>query len=254
MYPKGKAYAIKALELDDALAEAHCAFGTYYLLAEHKVELADKELQRAITLNANYPDVYHYYCHWFEVQGRPEEGIPQMEHGLELDPLSAIIGEELGWAYYHARRYEKAAQQLHKTIELDPAFLINYLTLAQVYEQMGRNQDAIATLHKLMTLPGGDWPEPLAELACAYAMSGNKAEAQKIIQQLNERSAREYINPYTLATIYVALGDKNRAFESLENAVSEGGAYMAFLKVEPKFDPVRSDPRFVDLLRRIGLN
>jgi TolB-like protein/lipoprotein NlpI len=249
--PKAKAYAMKALEIDDALAEAHCALGTYYLFFERALPAAEKELKRAIALNPSYPDVHHYYCHWFESQRRMDEGIAEMKRALELDPLSLLIGEELGWAYYHARRYDQAVQQLRKTMELDPAFLINYLTLAQVYEQMGLHKEAIAEMQKLMSLPGGDWPESLAELGCAFAASGNTVEAQKIIQQLNERTAHEYVSPYVVATIYVAVGDKDRAFEYLEKAIPDRSPYLAFMKVEPKFDSLRSDPRFADLIHRI---
>src|SRR5207248_5470655 len=103
--PRAKAYALRALEIDDGLAEAHCALGTYYLLFENRLAESEKEFKRAIALNPNYPDVYHYYCHWFETQARVDEGIPVMRHGLELDPLSLIIGEELGWAYYHGHHY-----------------------------------------------------------------------------------------------------------------------------------------------------
>jgi TolB-like protein/Flp pilus assembly protein TadD len=251
--PKAKAYATKALELDDTLAEAHSALGTYYLFFEWNFPLAERELKRAIALNPSYPDVHHYYCHLLESQGRHDEGIAEMKRGLELDPLSLLIGEELGWAYYHARRYDEAVQQVQKTMELDLGFLLNYLTLSQIYEQMGRNNEAIAQVQKLMSLPGGDWPESLAELGCAFAASGNTAEAQKIIQQLNERSTREYVNPYIVATIYAALGDKDRALEWLEKSIPDRTSFLVFLKVEPKFDLLRADPRFADLMQRIGL-
>jgi TolB-like protein len=251
--PKAKAYALKALEIDDALAEAHCALGTYYLFFELALAPAEKEFKRAIALNPSYPDVYHYYCHWHESQGRVDEGIALMRRGLELDPLSLLIGEELGWAYYHGRHYNEAVAQLKKTMELDPTFPINYLTLAQTYEQMGRSEEAIAEMRKLMAMPGGDWSESLAELGCAFAYAGNKAEANEIIQQLNQRSGREYVNPYVIATIYVALGDKDRTFEWLNKAIPERTAYLAFMRVEPKFDPLRSDPRFGQFVRQIGL-
>ena len=157
--PKAKAYAIKALELDDSLAEAHCVLGTYYLFLERKLEPSERELKRSIALNPNYPDVHHYYCHWFESQDRVSEGIAEMKRGLELDPLSLLIGEELGWAYYHARRYDEAVAQIRKTMELDPMFPLNYLTLAQIYEQMGKFSEAIAELNKARAIPGGDWVE-----------------------------------------------------------------------------------------------
>jgi TolB-like protein/class 3 adenylate cyclase len=249
--PKAKAYALKALEIDNALAEAHCALGTYYFFFELAFAPAEKEFKRAIALNPSYPDVYHYYCHWHESQDRVDEGISLMKRGLELDPLSLLIGEELGWAYYHGRHYNEAVAQLKKTMELDPTFPINYLTLAQTYEQMGRSEEAIAEMRKLMAMPGGDWSESLAELGCAVAYAGNKAEANKIIQQLNERSGREYVSPYVIATIYVALGDKDRTFEWLNKAIPERTSYLAFMRVEPKFDLIRSDPRFDDLVRRI---
>src|SRR5262249_35155987 len=137
-------------------------------------------------------------------------------------------------------------------IDLDPGFQINYITLAQIYEQMGRNQDAIIVIRKLMAMPGGDWSESLGELGCALAGAGDKSAAEQVIQHLNERSAREYVSPYVLATIYVALGDKDRTMECLEKAVPEQSSYLAFIRVEPKFDSMRSDPRFIDFIGRIG--
>jgi TolB-like protein/class 3 adenylate cyclase/Flp pilus assembly protein TadD len=248
--PKAKAYAEKALALDDALAEAHCALGTYYLFFERVLAPAETEFKRAIELNPSYPDVHHYYCHWFESQARVDEGIPLMKRGLELDPLSLLIGEELGWAEYHGHHYDEAAAQIKKTIELDPGFLINYLTLAQIYEQMGRNNEAVAELRKVLAMPGGDWGESLAELGCALAKSGDTEAAKKIIQQLQERSAREYISPYVIATIYADLGDEDKTLEWLEKAIPERSTWLAFIKVEPKFDRFRSDPRFAAFVER----
>jgi TolB-like protein/class 3 adenylate cyclase len=251
--PRAKAYALRALEIDDGLAEAHCALGTYYLFFERAVADAEKELKKSIALNPSYPDVYHYYCHWHEAQGRVDEGIRLMKRGLELDPLSLIIGEELGWAYYHGHHYEEAVAQIKKTMELDPTFPINYMTLAQTYEQMARNQEAIAEMRKLIAIPGGDWYESRAELGCALAGSGDRVAAEKIIQELNQRSAREYINPYVIATIYAALRDKDRTLEWLDKAIPERSPFLVFIKVEPKFDFLHSDPRFADFIRRIGL-
>jgi tetratricopeptide (TPR) repeat protein len=158
---------------------------------------------------------------------------------------------ELGWAYYHGHHYEEAVAQIKKSMELDPAFTVNYMTLAQIYEQMGRNQEAIDVMRKLLAIPGGDWFESRAELGCALARSGDRAAAAKIIQELNERSAHEYINPYVIGTIYAALSDKDQTLEWLEKAIGERSSYLAFIKVEPKFDFLHADPRFDHLVRQI---
>ena len=217
-YPKAEAYALRALKLDGDLAEAHVSLGAYNLLYEWNWPKAEEELRRAIELNPNYPEAHHFYGHYLETIGRMNEAIAEFKRGLEIDPLSLIINNELAWAYYHARRYDK---------------------------------EAIAELNKALAV-SGNWSAVVAELAYVYAVSGRRDEAQKIIQELKERAAKEFIDPYLIALIYSGLGEKGQAFEWLGKAYEERSSYLTWIKVEPKFDPLRPDPRFVELLRLIG--
>jgi adenylate cyclase len=184
--------------------------------------------------------------------GLPEESIAEMRRALELDPLSLAMSTEMGWSLYIARDYDQAIAQCEKSIELDPNFIDSYACAAQAYEQKKMYPEAIANMKKARAI-AGDAPTVLTELACAYALSGQKTEAQGLLDALKERSGREYVDPAVIALIYTSLGDRDRAFEWLEKAFAVRSFWMTWLKVEPKFDPLRSDPRFKELMRRVGI-
>jgi tetratricopeptide (TPR) repeat protein len=183
---------------------------------------------------------------------RVDESIIETKRGVELDPTSLIINAEVGWAYYCAHQYDQAIAQSLKTLELDSNFVYASWIIAMSYEQKGMYQEAITELRKARHL-SADWSYIVAELGYAYAKSGERAEAEKIIRELDERAAREYIDPVLIASVYVALGEKDHAFARLEKAYEERAGLLPWAKVEPKFDPLRGDARFVDLLRRVGL-
>ncbi len=177
----------------------------------------------------------------------------ETQRALALDPLPLIINAELGWAYYWSRQYDRAIEQFHKTVEMDSNFSFVYWGLAQAYIETQRHAEAIASLEQAVAL-SRDWPVIVAELGYAYARSGNKAKAQQILAQLQERLAKEYIDPVLLANIYIALDKKDRAFEWLEKGYAQRACvWMIWLKIEPKYDPLRSDPRFTALLQKMGL-
>ncbi len=176
-----------------------------------------------------------------------------MRRALELDPFSLSMNMEMGWSFYIARDYDQAIAQCRKVIELDPNFTAAYSCTAQAYEQKKMYAEAIADMNKAKALVGDD-PGLIEELACAYALSGQKTEAQKLLDALKERSAREYVDPGLIALIYTSLGEKDQAFEWLEKAYQARSSWMTWLKVEPKFDSLRSDPRFTDLMRRVGIS
>ena len=172
---------------------------------------------------------------------------------MALDPLSLMLANELGWTYYNARQYDEAIAEADRMVELDPKLPFAYLILAMPHGQKGTYDEAIAELKKARTLPGGSLPAILAELGYAYATSGRKAEAQEIIKELRERATREFIDPVNNAIIYIGLGEKDQAFASLEKAYQEHSVSIIWLNTEPKFDSLRSDPRFGDLMQRVGL-
>ena len=251
-FPQARAYAEKALLLDETLAEAHLSLGMVRLLYEWDWPGAEKALRRAKELDPNNPQTYHFYGHYLQVVGRVEEAINETKRSVELDPTSLVINAELGWAYYCARQYDQAIAQDRKTLELDPNFVYASWVIAQSYEQTGRYQESVAELKRARTIDA-NWPYVIAELGYAYAASGERSEAEKILQQLKDRAAREYIDATLIAYIYVGLGQKDQAFAWLEKAYQERSGLVPWLKVEPKWDPLRGDARFADLLRRIGL-
>jgi tetratricopeptide (TPR) repeat protein len=253
MMPKAKAYLSRAVERDVAVAEAHVTQGAIKYFFDWDWSGAESELRQAIELGtsdeASAHDLYAY-CLW--ANGKFTEGIAEMKRAQELDPLSLVISEDLGVAYYHSRNFDQAIQQQHKTLELDPNYFFGYLRRGQAYAQKGMSKEAIDDLTKAQTL-SGNWPASTAELTCAYALAGQMSKARAMLKELKERAQREYIDPYLIALVHSTLGDHDAAFEWLGKAYESRSPWMGWLKAEPKFDPLRSDPRWGPLLRQIGL-
>lgn len=251
-FPKVQVAALRALELDDSLAEAHVSLGAYYVFYDQNWPRAEQRFLRAIELKPNYGDAYHFYGHYLQAVGRVDEAVAMTERGLELDPLSLIINAELGFAHYLARRYDEAIAQYRATLELDPNFVFASWGLGQAYERTGQHEEAIAELTRAVSTSGG-WPTVVAELGCAYAAAGQRAEAEAVVVELKRRAAREFVDPALIALVYCDLGETDEALEWLERAREGRSSWMVWLAVEPKFDRLRSDPRFVELLRRVAL-
>jgi TolB-like protein/Flp pilus assembly protein TadD len=250
-YAKAKAAAGRALELDETLAEAHTSLAVS-LIGEWNLPESNREFQRAIALNPNYPTAHHWYgCNNLLLMERFDEAIAEGKRAQELDPLSLIINADLGYDYIYARQYDKAIEQLRKTIDMDQTFYYAHWQLGVAYELKGSFPQAIAAYQKANQL--SDNPALLALLGHAYAGSGQRDEALKKLNQLKETGKQRYVSPYSWAIIYSGLGDKDQAFNSLEKGYQDRIAKMAFLKIEPLFDNLHSDKRFADLVHRIGL-
>ena len=248
---KGRALAKKALELDDTLAEAHTSLGVISTWFDYDWAAAEREFKRAFELNPNYPSAHLWYGFLLTASGRADESIEETKRAIELDPLSPEANTGLGIYLFYARRYDEAEHQLRTTIDLIPDYWFAHLYLARVAEKKGQLSAAIIQLEKTRLMEGAA-SEVLAALGYAYAISGKRAEAKRIIGELSESSQRSYVWPYNIATIYAGLGDKDRAFEYLEKEYAEGAYYLNFLKTDPELDSLRSDPRFETLLRRVG--
>ena len=239
-YPKAIQAAMKALQLDENLAEAHVALATPKMAYEWDWAMAEREYKRALALNPNDANARRQYGIQLMYQGRFREAIAEMRRSLDLDPLSARTSRELSTVFFHARVYDQAIEQGRKTLDLDPNYVRAYHTLGRAYLQKGMYTEAIAALTK--------WPDVgTGFLGYAYAVSGRRTEAMEIIEKQKEKGRSE-----SVAMIYAGLGDKDRAFEWLEKAYKDH-LYLLTLKVNPESDPLRSDPRFDALLRRIGL-
>jgi TolB-like protein/class 3 adenylate cyclase/Flp pilus assembly protein TadD len=251
-FEQGRSYAQKALALDETLASAHLSLGIVKLFYDWDFTEAAKQLRRAKDLDPNNAQIYHFYGHYLELVGRADEGVQETKRGVELDPTNLIVNSEVGYGYYLARQPDLAIDQMRKTLDLDSTFSYASYVMASAYEQTKKYQAAITELNRARPI-SGDWSWIVGELGYVYALLGNRVEAEKTINELNSRETREYVDPVLVAYIYIALGDKDRAFASLDKAYRQRSGLICFLQVEPKFDLLRSDPRFQDLERRMGL-
>jgi serine/threonine-protein kinase len=252
-YPKAKAAARRALEIDDSLAEAHTSLGA--ALADYDWNLAEsnKEFERAIELNPNYANAHHWYAREnLIIMGQFDKALSEMRKAQELDPLSLIINANYGKAYFNARRYDEAIQQLRKTIEIDPGFFVAHHYLGSAYAMKGNFSEALSEYQKAHQLNEND-PHVLALMARLYAVAGKKAEAVKTLEQLRSFARTHYVADYNFALVYAGLGEKDKAFEALEKSYRDHTVDMLTLYYDPLIDDIRSDPRFAGLLRRVGL-
>jgi serine/threonine protein kinase/tetratricopeptide (TPR) repeat protein len=250
--PKAEEAARKALELDDSLVETHVEMASNYTMYDFDWPAAEREFQRALSLNPSYAPAHEYYSWYLISVGRTDQAIQEGQRAVELDPLSAENHLMLSWDLYFAHRYDQAAAELHKCLELDPNYWIGYFYLGQVYTQQGRFDDAIAAERKSVEiLKSASWP--LAEIALDYALSGKTAEARQALRDLLANSRHIYVAPYGIAAVYAALGDKDQAFAHLEQAYAQRSQFLDFLKFDPELDSLHSDPRFQDLLGRMIL-
>jgi len=249
--PKAKAAAIRALELDGTLGEAHNSLAFCLDGFDWDFESAGKEFQRAIELNPGYATAHHWYAWHLSLLGKYDEAVAEMRKAQDLDPLSLIINADFAELLVLAHSYDESIRQSRKTIEMEPNFALAHNQLAQAYLQKHMNDEAAAELQKAAQLSGGS-PTVLANLARAYAASGKKSEATKILNDLRKQSTAAYSHAPEIAVIYAALGDSDQAMNWLEKGYE--GRFNPGVLLRPGFDPLRSDPRFQDLVRRVGLN
>ncbi|HEV2094919.1 MAG TPA: FlgO family outer membrane protein, partial [Chthoniobacterales bacterium] len=250
-YPKAEEAAKKALELDDALAEAHTSLATALCYYDMDFPRATVEFERAIELNPNYATAHQWYGdHLLVVLGRFDDAITEEKRALELDPLSLVINTDLGNAYRLARRADEAIEQARKTLEIDPNFYYAHRNLGLAFEQKGALGAAIGEYQKARAL--NDEPKMLGLLGHAYASSGNKTEALKILEQLKELYKQRYAPAYSFALVYLGLGDKEEALRWLEKSYEDrAGSEIGRIRVDPFLDPLRGEPRFQALAEKV---
>jgi TolB-like protein/Flp pilus assembly protein TadD len=244
--------ALKALEIDDTLAEAHTSLASVKEQFERDWEGAEREFKRAIELQPGYTNAHHWYAYLLAQLGRLDEAAMEIRRARELDPLSLIINADLGWVSYLARQYDKAVEQLRKTLELDQDFVRAHYLLGRTYLEKTMYDQATLEFLAATSLSERS-PVYLAGLGCAYAASGKRHEAIHILNELEERSKGRYVPPYDIALIHISLGQKENAFTWLEKAFEEGSDFKDELGVGPILDPLHTDPRYRDLLRRMNL-
>jgi TolB-like protein/Tfp pilus assembly protein PilF len=251
-FPKAKAAATKALEIDDLLAEAHTTLAHVRMWYEWDWSGAERGFKRAIELNSNYPTAHHWYSLHLSFLERPQEALTEIRRAYELDPFSLSINLDMGVVYFNARQYDEAIKQFYKTLEMNPDFFHAHLFLADTYEQRGMYEEAAAAFEKVITLSGGS-VEMAAGLRNGYKASGERGYFQEKLKLLEGRWRREKEGAYQIAEFHASLGEQDRALEWLEKLYERRDMSLVNLRVTPKFDVLRSDPRFQDLLRRVNL-
>ena len=249
-YPKAMAAAQKAVALDDNLAEAHSTLGAITMFYQLDWAKAEREYKRAIELNPNHTDTYELYSYLLSATGRLSEAIDVIKRGLAVDPLSLPLLDDTGQAYYWARRYDEALQHYRKSIDIDANHPGAYSGVGVVYEQKGMYKEAIEAFQRAIDSTERT-SNLLGLLGHAYAVSGKRGEALKILDELKQMEKVKYVSPYDLAVLYTGLGEKDKAIEQLNKAYEQRAGWVLMLKTEPLFDPLRSDARFAALVQRL---
>jgi tetratricopeptide (TPR) repeat protein len=251
--PRARAAALKALEIDDSLAEAHASLAHVKTNYEWDWAEAERLWRKAIALEPEYATAHQWYgAHYLMPMGRLEEAIAETRRAQQLDPLSAVFNAFVGASLYFARRYDEAIEECRKAVDLHPDFGVAHWYLGRAYLQQGRLPEALAELQKAVTLSGGS-PLMKGTLGVGYALAGDRAAAEATLDELKKLRAESYASALDLADIHVALGDRERAFRWLDQAAAERAFHLIYLKVWPELDPLRPDPRFKALILRLGL-
>src|SRR5262249_11968420 len=251
-YPRARAAATRALAIDDWLAEAHVSLAMVKKEYDWDWPGAGREYERALQLNPHYAVGHQWHGEYLAALGQHDQAIAAMRRAIEIDPLSLIIHATLGrHGYYFARQYDRAIQQLPKTLEIDGNFWVAHHFLSAVYARIGRLPEALAAAESARRL--NDNLEIVAMLGYTHGLAGRRPEALQALDELRQRARTQYVSPIPAALITLSLGEHDEAFAWLEKAYEDRAQWLSELKVDPSFDALRPDPRFTDLLRRVGL-
>jgi serine/threonine protein kinase/Tfp pilus assembly protein PilF len=253
-YSKARESALKALKIDDMFAAAHASLGQVKTDLDWDWEGGEREYLRAIELNPNYATAHHWYAMTLMYMARFDEAIREIKRARELDPLSLVINRNIGTVLFYARKYDQAIEALHNTLEIDSGFIRTHYFLGRVYIQKSMFEDALEELQKEKDL-SSRWDQFVeTRIGIAYAKLGKRSEAERVLDEMIEHSKEEYVSPYLLSLVNFALGENDRGFDLLEKAIDARGSGINYLRIEPVFDSVRSDPRYTILLKKVGLD
>ena len=250
-FPKGKAAAAAALRLDPDLADAHAAMGYAEHYHDWNWTAAEKSFRRALALNDNQAYSHLFFLNYFIAMGRFQEAQRESDRAYELDPLSMIINIARGWARYFSRDFDRAVQLIEEALVVDPQFQTTYAWLAPAYEAQGRLEESLATAEKCAQVSGRS-PWGLMAMARALAGLGRREEAEAIRLELLDLATKRYVSAYEIALAEAGLGNREEAFAQLERAYTTRANHLVLLRVDPRLDPLRGDPRFLDLERRMA--
>ncbi|MBV8525134.1 MAG: winged helix-turn-helix domain-containing protein [Acetobacteraceae bacterium] len=249
-FPQAREMALKAISLDDSLADGHASLASVKLWFDWDWRGSEAEFRRALDLNPGYATAHQWYAEYLRLMGREQAAIAEGKMALQLDPLSLIINMESGLPYYFEGRYREAIRYFQKTLEMDPNFALAHCELGWALEEEGDREGAVRELRRALELD--DAPPILASLGHAYAGMGKRAEAETILRQLEQRAERSYVGPDFYALVYAGLGERDKAFDALEKAYADRHWALIWLKVAHKFDSLRPDPRYSKFLSRMN--
>jgi TolB-like protein/Flp pilus assembly protein TadD len=250
-FPQARTAALKALELDSTLAEPHASLGYVRLYYDWDWVGAEKEFKQAIALNPNYAIAHHWYSVYLTALGRHQEASFVIRRAQELDPLSPAISTDIGFQLYYSRRHDEAIRHLGSVLVTHPKLPLAHLWLGRAYQDQGRYTEALAEFREAEAVMR-DWPVTVAARGYVLGMIGDKEAARKALVELDESSKKRYVTAYGVALIHAGLGDSRRAFEWLNRAVEQRTHWLVWLKLDPRFDRLRPDRRFLDIQRRVG--
>lgn len=253
--PRAREAALKALRLDEASAEAHLSLADILLFYDWNWPEAEKYFQRAIALNPHDAAAHHWYALYYISLGKADKAFEELYIAYSLDPISPVINLDIGWTHYYFRQYDLAIRQLQETLELDQYFILAYIALAFTYDIQMRHPEALATINRAQEL-AGDYPLVTAVRAYILARAGKKAEANILLQELLPLAEGKdtYLPSLFIAMIYLGLEDRDSAFRWIDKAYRERCNFLLYFKVDPKLDPLRPDPRFIQLMKKIGFD
>ena len=250
--PRAKTAAAKALEIDDQLAEAHVSLGYISYAYEWDWPGAEMHFDRALALNPAYVRAHIFYPLYLSSRGRSQEALAVANSALALDPASPNLSHNLAVQLYLARLFDQAIEQCHRTLEIDPNFAVAYAVLGQAYLARGTNREAVPVLEKYSALSQGS-AESLALLGYSYARLGERSQALQTLEELKAISKKSFVPAFYFALVYAGLEDKDQAFMWLEKGYDERFTRFAYLRLEALWDPLLTDPRFSNLVRRVGI-
>jgi tetratricopeptide (TPR) repeat protein len=250
--PLAKAAAMRALELDGNLAEAHTALAIIRLLFDWDWAGAEASFRRAIELNVGHAQAHHWFSMFLSTRDRHAESLREIRKAQELDPLSIVISQNLGRAYHHARRYDEAVDQYRRTIELESRYYTTHVMLAHSLLRLSRDEEAVASLRSAQAI-AGRVPMILSDLACVLAKMGDLEEPRRILHELTELAQRQYVSPYCLATAHFAVEEEEAALELFEAAYEQRSTLLPFIGTNGHLASLHHHPRFVRLLERLDL-
>ncbi|MGH9901288.1 MAG: tetratricopeptide repeat protein, partial [Pyrinomonadaceae bacterium] len=252
-FPKARAAALRALEIDDNLAEAHNSLALVKFRFDWDYAGGEEEYKRAIEMKPDYATAHHWYGECLAMLGRFDESIAELKTAMELDPLSLPINTDLGQSYFFARQYDRAIEQLKKALDMDPNFIRARVLLGAAYEQKWMQREAVAELRKASEMEAGTNTLALSGLGHAYAVNGQREEARQVLAEMKGLSTRRYVSAYGFAIVHAGLGERIEALEWLQKSYESKCVWMVWLKVNPRFDGLRAEPLFQELLRKLGL-